>query len=129
MSVWRSLSKKCPNYRDIGAVAPFGKARGRVFSYNQRKTKTGFQSLSPLREEEWKRGKKLCYKTRNQDLGIFVFSYENSLPFGKPGGEFLDCIPVLKKNFYKSQKFKQCKGRVISVNCHGYLYLYSGSKT
>ncbi|MCC5665029.1 diguanylate cyclase [Nostoc sp. CHAB 5784] len=39
-----------------------------MVSYNHRKTKTGFQSLSPLRGEEWKWGKKLCHKTRNQDL-------------------------------------------------------------
>jgi hypothetical protein len=106
MSVWRSLSKKCPNYRDIGAVAPFGKARGRVFSYNQRKTKTGFQSLSPLREEEWKRGKKLCYKTRNQDLYIFIFSYKNSLPFGKTRGGMFRLHACVQKNFLQITKIQ-----------------------
>ncbi len=47
-----------------------------MVSYKQRKNKTGFQSLSPLLLEVW-RGAKMMI---NQDLCIFIFSYETTLP-------------------------------------------------
>ncbi len=66
----------------------------RVVSYKQRKTKTEFQSLSPRGGEVWREGKSHATFTRNQDLCIFLFSYETTLlnpPFLR--GEIGNLVP------------------------------------
>jgi hypothetical protein len=40
--------------REIRVLAPLSVSESRVVSYNERKTKNRFQSLSPLRGEVWR---------------------------------------------------------------------------
>ncbi len=92
--------------RDGIFLFPFTPAsypQSRVVSYKQRKTKTEFQSLSPRGRE----GKSHATFTRNQDLCIFIFSYETTLPPLIPrGGPTFPFPPLLQEvlSIHKGKK-------------------------
>ncbi len=78
-------------------IPPTPLKKGRVVSYKQRKTKTEFQSLSPRGGEVWREGKSHATFTINQDLCIFIFSYETTLPTPlKKGGFEPSFTPFLR---------------------------------